>query len=49
MAPIAARRGEFLWHDWAAPEDYFALSRQWGLPYCLDDFRDPNQGGGIGD
>lgn len=38
----------FLWHDSCGPQDYLAVSREWGLPYTLDDFNDPNQGAGPG-
>ena len=30
------------------PERYLAVSREWGLNYTLEDFRDPNQGAGPG-
>ncbi|MGL4549728.1 MAG: hypothetical protein ACRC33_00965 [Gemmataceae bacterium] len=38
----------FLWHDSSGPEDYLAVSREWGLPYDLTDFTDPNQGADTG-
>jgi hypothetical protein len=39
-----ARSDNFLWHDWATSEDYSAQARRLGLPYSVDDFRDPNAG-----
>jgi hypothetical protein len=39
----------FLWHDSSGPEEYLVVSREWGLPYTLEDFADPNQGGGTGE
>jgi hypothetical protein len=42
------RSPNFLWHDSCGPEDYLAVSRDWGLPYTLEDFIDPNQGAGTG-
>jgi hypothetical protein len=40
------RYPQFLWHDSARPDDYFALAKEWGLPYDRGDFLDPNQGFG---
>jgi hypothetical protein len=34
----------FLWHDWAKPQAYAALARQWELPYEPADFHEPNMG-----
>ncbi len=42
------RYPQFLWHDSATPEDYCHRAREWGLPYDLADFLDPNQGFGSG-
>lgn len=42
------RSPHFLWHDSCGPEHYLAVSREWGLQYTLEDFADPNQGGGLG-
>jgi hypothetical protein len=41
------RSPHFLWHDSCAPEHYLAVAREWGLPYTLEDFADPNQGAGV--
>lgn len=42
------RYPQFLWHDWAQPDDYAEQAQQWGLPYNWEDFSDPNQGfGGV--
>jgi hypothetical protein len=40
------RYPQFLWHDWAPPDEYHQQAQRWGLPYALDDFHDPNQGFG---
>ncbi len=42
------RRPEVLWHDGDSPFDYCRVSRAYGLPYCVEDFVDPNQGLGLG-
>jgi hypothetical protein len=42
------RSASFLWHDSCGPQEYYAVSREWGLPYGPDDFADPNQAGGNG-
>ncbi len=39
------RSAGFLWHDSCGPADYSAVAHEWGLPYTLTDFSDPNQGG----
>jgi hypothetical protein len=36
----------FLWHNSDQPWVYHRLATQWGLPYTLADFQDPNQGFG---
>lgn len=38
--------GNYLWHDCSSADDYFNLSKTWGLPYYHEDFVDPNQGAG---
>jgi hypothetical protein len=40
------RSESFLWHNWAKPAEYHALGQQWGLPYSLSEYVDPNQGFG---
>jgi hypothetical protein len=42
------RASHFLWHDFAGPQDYFQLAKEWGLPYQFGDFSDPNEGAGTG-
>jgi hypothetical protein len=37
-----APTSNFLWHNWATPEDYAAQARQWDLPYQAADFCDPD-------
>jgi hypothetical protein len=37
-----------LWHNCNPPEDYAALAAEWGLPYDVESFCDPNAGAGIG-
>lgn len=40
------RTENYLWHDWARPEEYYALGKGWGLPYRYEDYADPNSGYG---
>lgn len=40
--------GKYLWHDSHSPHRYAAQAAAWGLPYRVNDFADPNQGGGLG-
>jgi hypothetical protein len=37
------------WHDCDIPEDYARAARLVGLGYIADDFKDPNQGCGLGE
>ena len=37
---------DFLWHNCHSPADYKKLSDEYGLDYRLEDFTDPNEGGG---
>lgn len=41
-----ARYDQFLWHDSANASDYANLAREWGLPYTVGDFANPNMGFG---
>jgi hypothetical protein len=36
----------FIWHNSHVAQDYLSLAKEWGLPYELSDFLDPNQGAG---
>ena len=38
------RTENYLWHDWARPEEYYALGKGWGLHYRYEDYADPNSG-----
>jgi hypothetical protein len=38
----------YLWHDANNAADYVQQAQQWSLPYSFDDFKDPNEGQGIG-
>lgn len=40
------RTEHYLWHDWARPEEYYALGKGWGLPYRYEEYVDPNSGFG---
>ena len=42
------RNPNYLWHDCNPAEDYAALAADWGLPYGVEDFHDPNVGAGSG-
>jgi hypothetical protein len=43
-----APAGSHLWHDCHLPQVYADVSKEWGLPYSVEDFGDPNQGEGNG-
>ena len=40
------RTENYMWHDWARSEEYYALGKGWGLPYRYEDYVDPNSGYG---
>lgn len=42
------KSGNYLWHDANKAIDYAQQAEQWSLPYSLDNFKDPNEGQGIG-
>lgn len=40
--------GKYLWHDSHSTKQYMEQAAKWGLSYKEDDFKDPNQGDGLG-